>query len=186
MPLPGIEELQRQIDASAAQLREERDAAREREQLAEAYAVQVVVAEKPAGRATRNVQRPVSSSAKTLAVMVVNRGQYAITEIEARISGNGESLLGTAKEERFGGYDNLPSRLKDTYAKLGNPIALGNVLGPHGADIGMRFETGVIPEHGIASPGPYAVVRWRDRWGQRWEHKQGTVRCIGDSDPWLP
>lgn len=60
-----------------------------------------------------------------------------------------------------------------------------SVLGPIGADIGMGFETGLMPQHGIASPGPYAVVRWCDRWGQRWEHNQGTVRKIEEVEPWL-
>jgi hypothetical protein len=178
--------LQRQLDASAVQLRDEREAARVQEQLVEAYAVQVVVAEKPAGQATGNVQQPISSDVKNLAIMVVNRGRFAITEIEAQISGDGHSLFGIAREERFGGYDSLPTRLKDTYAKLGNPVAQGNVLGPRDTDIGMRFETGLVPEHGIAWPGPYAVVRWRDRWGQKWEHKKGTVRSVNDGEPWLP
>jgi hypothetical protein len=148
--------------------------------------VQVVVADKPAGGATGNVQQPVGSSIKNLAAMVVNRGRYAITEIEARISGDDQSLLNTEQAERLGGFSNLPPSLKGTYLKLGNPIAHGNVLGPRDTDIGMRFETGLVPEYGIVWPGPYAVVRWRDRWGQKWEHKRGTVRQVGDNEPWLP
>lgn len=31
---------------------------------------------------------------------------------------------------------------------------------------------------------PYPLVRWTDRWGQRWEHRLGEVRRIPDDEPW--
>jgi hypothetical protein len=51
-------------------------------------------------------------------------------------------------------------------------------------DAGMRFETDNLGKLHIANP--YAVVRWADRWGQRWEHKKGEVRKIADGEQWLP
>ena len=176
--------LRQQIQAADERLKRELEAAHEQEELAEAYAVQVVVAGQPAGQPTGSVQRPISSTIQSMAVMVVNRGRYAITDIEAQLSGDGRGLISAQHEERIAGFDNLPLQLRQQYMKFGSLVAQGNVLGPAGTDIGMRFEMGLIPDHGMSWPGPYAVVRWRDRWAQRWEYKQGVVRHIGDEEPW--
>ena len=32
----------------------------------------------------------------------------------------------------------------------------------------------------------YALARWTDHWGTRWEHKRGVVRIIRDDEMWEP
>jgi hypothetical protein len=49
-------------------------------------------------------------------------------------------------------------------------------------DVGMRFWTDDIAVDRVE--GWYPVVRWTDRWGQRWEHRLGEVRQVGESEPW--
>lgn len=70
------------------------------EQLSEAYAVQVVLGEDPQG-----------GIAPQLAVMVVNHGHFAIKDIDARVSPDGNSLIDSHKRDRFGGFDRVDRRL---------------------------------------------------------------------------
>src|SRR6266851_6980094 len=76
---------------------------------------------------------------------------------------------------------NLPDKLR-----AGQPdrteAAHGSVLTPWEA--GMRFECQRVHTKDIS--GPYAVVRWTDRWGQRWKHKKGEVRKIAGGEQWNP
>jgi hypothetical protein len=51
-------------------------------------------------------------------------------------------------------------------------------------DGGLQFETEAIPERDLADP--YALARWTDHWGTRWEHKRGVVRIIRDDETWEP
>jgi hypothetical protein len=48
----------------------------------------------------------------------------------------------------------------------------------------MRFEANGIHKKHIS--GPYAVIRWTDRWGQRWEHKKGEVHKVTEGEQWRP
>jgi hypothetical protein len=48
----------------------------------------------------------------------------------------------------------------------------------------MRFRTDSMATK--FTLGWHPVVRWTDRWGSRWEHKQGDVRQIGESAIWEP
>ena len=57
---------------------------------------------------------------------------------------------------------------------------LSRVLTPF--DEGIRFQTGDIHTRSLINA--YAVVRWTDQWGTRWEHKRGIVRRITDAAPW--
>jgi hypothetical protein len=51
-------------------------------------------------------------------------------------------------------------------------------------DGGLLFETEAIPERDLADP--YALARWTDHRGTRWEHKRGVVRIIRDDEKWEP
>jgi hypothetical protein len=117
--------------------------------------------------------------ARTLVLMIANRSKYTITNVEAQFSTNGTNLVGHHRSERLAGLDNLPDVLR-----AGQPglieSAYDNALTPW--DAGMRFQTDAIGVRHIAQP--YAVVRWTDRWGQRWEHKKGRVRKINDGEKW--
>jgi hypothetical protein len=52
------------------------------------------------------------------------------------------------------------------------------------ADMGLLFVRDAMAESKIF--GCYPVVRWRDRWGQVWEHKLGVVREIKEGEQWMP
>jgi hypothetical protein len=50
------------------------------------------------------------------------------------------------------------------------------------SDWGILFETDEIELDRVV--GSYAVVRWTDDWGTRWEHKREVVRRISDDEHW--
>jgi hypothetical protein len=175
--------LRDQQEHSDRQLREERQAAQDAEQLAEAYAVQVVMGERDGGVARDELYgEPTEiASTKILAVMIVNRGNYTITRIEAKFSPDGTgSKIPHRRFSRISGFSELPDTLRSGFSQLTDDNGYGDVLAP--GDTGMRFETDLVGVGHIA--GPYAFVRWTDRWGQRWEHSQGDVRKISDSAAW--
>ena len=51
-------------------------------------------------------------------------------------------------------------------------------------DLGVRFGSDPVPSAQL--PGAYPVVRWADRWGQRWEYRRGEVKRIRDGEDWAP
>ena len=89
-------QLKEERERSRAEIEEERRIAREREQLAEAYQVQVVVGERAA--AGQNVSDP---SVVELVVVVVNHGSFTITKVEAQFSYDGRSLVSHRSHERL-------------------------------------------------------------------------------------
>jgi hypothetical protein len=171
--------LRAQMDHSAAQLQAEHDLAREQEQLDQAYAVVVVLGEREdAGPVFEDVG---DSDVRTLVLMIANKGKYTITRVEAQFSPDGQSLLPHDISTPITDLDKLPDVLR-----AGQPgrteWAYGNVLTSW--DAGMHFEAQGIHKKHISAP--YAVVRWTDRWNQRWEHKRGQVQRIDESYPWKP
>ena len=69
-------------------LQDERYLLQHREQLTEAYAVQIVVGEK------RAADEPIGNThVKRLAVFIANRGNYTITRVEVQFSPDGKSLM---------------------------------------------------------------------------------------------
>jgi hypothetical protein len=103
--------------------------------------------------------------ARTLVLMMTNKGKYTITRVEAQFSPDGKSLLPHDTSIRIANLDNLPDKLRAGQPDL-TEAARGSVLTPW--DAGMRFECQRVHKKDIS--GPYAVVRWTDRWGRRWEH----------------
>lgn len=161
-----------------AQLEEERRLALEREQFAEAYAVQVVPGEHTVGEP--DARGDLDGSVKQLAIMIVNRGSYTITRIEAQFC-LGNSMITYHRYVREPGFGELPRRLVEQFGPSPERAVYG-VLASW--DTGIRFETDAIHERHLASW--YPVVRWTDRWGTRWEHKRGVVRQVTDTQPWEP
>jgi hypothetical protein len=51
-------------------------------------------------------------------------------------------------------------------------------------DQDIVFESDPVNDGQVA--GAYPVVRWTDRWGNRWEHKRAEVRQTKDGEPWTP
>ena len=57
-----------------------------------------------------------------------------------------------------------------------------SVLTP--ADTGMSIESETLDAE--LFDNPYALVRWTDWCGMRWEHGRGEVRQVEDDEPWSP
>jgi hypothetical protein len=145
-PRPGEEERA----LSRTQIEDERRLAREQEQLAEAYAVQVVLGERSVGEPDDSVKR--------LAVMAVNPGSYTIRRVEAQVSYDGKSLAAHARYQRLPGFGEVRERLRDGWSPS-SERALHGVLTPR--DAGIRFESDDV--HVRHPKSPYPPVRWTDR-----------------------
>jgi hypothetical protein len=164
-----------------AQLEEERRLARERDQLEQAYAVQVVLAQRPAeGMPYTMPGGELRAELKQMAAMVVNRGLFSVTDVDAQFA-FGADMLPHSGYRRVAGFESVSKLLRGGYWEASESDA-PIVLTPF--DAGIRFETNSVIERKL--PSMYPVVRWRDRWGTRWEHKRGVVRQVVDGDPWEP
>jgi hypothetical protein len=113
-------------------------------------------------------------------VIVVNHGHYTITDIQAQFSPNGASILTYGKREHFSSLRDLPSQMTSWVDD--EPDIRLSTLTP--SDTGLRFSHDAIAEKNLT--GTYPIVRWRDRWGQTWEHKLGVVRKISAAEVWKP
>jgi hypothetical protein len=164
-----------------AQLEEERRLELERRQLGEAYMVEVAFGEHDPGQGPPNVQgNRAPSEVRQLAVMVMNRTSFTITQVEAKFC-VGNAMVSQDRYERVSAFMAVPPELRARFTASPERPLFG-VLAPW--DTGIRFE--IDPIHGRELVGWYPVVRWTDRWGTRWEHKRGVVRRVGDADPWEP
>jgi F0F1-type ATP synthase epsilon subunit len=176
--------LQRQLEAAAAQAQTERDAGREREQLAEAYAVQVTPARMDPK--TYNSQITTSDPEDPITcpcVFIANTGHYTITEIHAQFSPEGSSLVGYGDRVHLSSWAKLPPEIVHRIGLSAHERNVRNdTLTP--ADMGLLFVHDAMAESKIF--GCYPVVRWRDQWRQRWEHKLGVVRKIAEGEQWKP
>jgi hypothetical protein len=172
--------LQKQLDAAATQLQAEHDAAREQQQLAESYLVQITPGRMHPDlyktRITTDPDTPITCPC----VIVINRGHYTITDIHAQFSPDGRSILAYDKREHFSALRDLPQPMSEWIED--EPDIRLSTLTP--TDGGLRFSHDAIAEKNLR--GTYPIIRWRDRWGQAWEHKLGTVRKITESEQWKP
>ena len=160
-------------------LEEERQFALEREQFAQAYAVQVLLAQLP-GKHVTDAATGEPLGTRQLLAGIVNRSAYTVTRIELRF------CLGTSTMVSHREIKQLPSPRTPEALRTGPwpcpDSTMGGVLTPF--DGGLQFETEYIPERDLEEP--YALARWTDHWGTRWEHKRGVVRIIRDDEPWEP
>jgi hypothetical protein len=176
---------------SDAQVREERRLAREHDQLAEAYSVEIVQVEwrtraRPPGLPrTDAVHVDSGVTSRVLCALITNHSTFTITGIEVQfcVPSPQPSLIGSARSEVLGGLE---------YMRGGSPLTDGWTFTPPDhkpgaliltrADVGARFWSDAMPDERVV--GWYPVVRWTDRWGQRWEHRLGDVRNVDDNAPW--
>jgi hypothetical protein len=168
-------QLEEERARSMAEIEEERRIGRESEQLAEAYAVQVVAAEAPI-RFTGD-----QGTGKQLGVILINRGKFTITRVQAQFSPDGMSLISHHSYRRVPGFDTVPEDLRAAWKESAERAMYG-VLTPW--DTGIHFASDTVHDRFLKSP--YPVVRWTDRWGTRWEHRRGEVRQVADDEPWTP
>lgn len=178
-------QLQEERALSATQIGEERHIARNREQLAEAYAVQVVMGDRNAGQRDTGIIGQMSPELKRVAAIIINHGAYTIMGVEAQLrlsAGSNPRLVSFDKSERVSGMVELDKELRSgMYGGLEAALHADR-LSPW--DRGIRFETGAMPTEHLA--GAYPVVRWADRWGTCWEHRLGDVQQVDDGEPWVP
>jgi hypothetical protein len=116
-----------------------------------------------------------------LVVVVVNHGSYSITKVEVRFSYDGKSLASHRKHERMSSSADLHPGLRKQGDRA-RELAMLGVLSPW--DPGIRFESDEVHVQNLK--GRYAVVRWTDWWGTRWEHRRGEVREVRDDEEWTP
>jgi hypothetical protein len=172
-----------------AQLEEERSLAHGREQLAEAYAVQVVSAGHYHGLRDPTMDELASGKVDPYAILddwiyfaalIVNHGSWPVTQIEVQFSPDGGALVPADRLIYLAGFEELPKRLTERL-EPGYDAARPASLAPW--DTGLRFESSRLDVRGVRA---YPIVRWNDRWGTRWEHKRGEVRQVTDDTPWEP
>ena len=159
--------------------------------MAEAYAVQVVLGEK--AQVLRDPTIEVLTTPKLenpysvwvdlmhLAAVIVNRGAYTITRVEAQLSPDGRSLLAYRGQIRVSSFAAPVGQAKEGF-EAAPEAAMHASLTPWNA--GLRFEVDAIDRK--HPKNPYPVVRWTDRWGTRWENKRGEVRQVDASEAWTP
>jgi hypothetical protein len=155
------------------QLAEERRIAQEREQFAEAYAIQVTLVKgAPEGEGMDKAQE--------LRVAVINHGGQTITRVEVQFSLDGVGTIGALRQTRLPVVSNVPVDVRaiPRFVESAEARLCTDRLTP--------WDTGIIAE-----TDPIEVQRLTDprvmvRWGTRWEQKRGDVRIIQDGEQWLP
>jgi hypothetical protein len=173
--------------AGTVRLEEERGLAREREQLAEAHKVQVVLAELPVmlpdGEEPVDYYGSPIGTTRSLVAVVVNRGSYTITGVECRFRlSTGEDPVAPDRTEWLSGLADLPERLRagPLFPPDFNPCQ--DRLASW--DTGIRFVSEPMPRD--QAHGAYPVARWADRHGTWWEYRQGVVSKIAAGACWEP
>lgn len=135
-------------------LRLERAQAQDQERLAEAAAVQVI------GAAT---------------TVVINHGRFPITDVTAKLRRSDGGLV------KFDDLIRVVGAPDDTRLDVASALQFERTYRPDMLtpwDAGLRFRVAG------GDPDSYPVVRWRDRWGQCWEHRPDSLRRIGDATDW--
>lgn len=165
---------------SGREARAERARAQEREQLAEANAVRVLMGQRGTGEPGDGAGEPAR-----MAAIVINHGRYTITGLEAQLRmliDSKPSLVPFHIPERVPGEQDLdPALLGGVHMRL-EAMLNAKQLTPW--DRGVRFESDAMSSTDL--PGSFPVVRWTDRWGARWEHRRGEVRQIREGEDWVP
>jgi hypothetical protein len=151
---------------------DERKDAQEREQLTEAWSVEVAGASIPVPDVTSTPENPCRSPI----VFIINRGRYTITMVDARFSPDGRSIA--------------------AHIRTGAPLATAklpeDLVGIHTGELGQAYVGVLTPGSAMWFVGDairtlhsaYPIVRWRDRWGTTWEHKRGNVQQVAEGAPW--
>jgi hypothetical protein len=181
------EQLRKQQEHSGQQLQEERAAADERlhkqfheteklEQRSQAAAVEVFAfSAKPGENVFSDPQNPSGLPM----VIVINKGKYAIMDLDLRLSPDGRSVIAFPRRQHLVDPVALPLRwMGDVTGRLGE-VYLGTLT----AGAAMRFEGDPLLVSVLRTS--YPIVRWRDRWGECWEYNQGKVYPSNMQADWL-
>lgn len=153
---------------------DERRSAAEQEQLAEAWAVVSDMSQ------TVYFVTGKEENTRLLWLTVANVGRFTITRLEARFCLDGSVLTVPAESER-----DTPPLWRGETMMMGlvrQEGAMAGILRAGGE--GMRYQSEIIAVSRLKDP--YALVRWTDRWGNRWQHRLGEVRRIGNDEEWTP
>jgi hypothetical protein len=152
---------------------EERQRAQDGEQLAQAWAVEIL----PGSYSTEG------RDTSAMTVLVSNLGVRTIARVEAQFSPDGHSLITHARTEHLRTQPSdvvwLRSRQRPPDGRLS--AAYSGILTPGSR---MRIWSDEIADQHLSAYFP--VVRWSDWLGQRWENRRGAVRRVGEGDPWEP
>ena len=98
-----------------------------------------------------------------------------------RFSPDGQSLVDPRSNVRVSSFADLPAGLRKP-GDSSEERAMRGVLTLW--DTGTRSETDPVGVQTLK--GHCALVRWTDRWDQRWVNRLGKVRRIRDDEPWTP
>ena len=167
--------LKSQQEHSDRQVREEHQSAQEALQLEEAYAVRVSTGWQDGLITDPHINAEPDDVLQSLVVVVINGGRFTVTDVDARLFRLDNSQTSPAKTERIA--ETPP--VADQSQWIDGPLRdLGNrTLAPWSG--GLRFIGSATVDHQL--DGAYPLVRWTDRWGQRWEHSKGRVRETEES-----
>jgi hypothetical protein len=124
---------------------------------------------------TRAVARArITTTKRTAMATIVNGGDCTITHLVIRFS--------------VSGHLSDPMRaVHVSAAELSGCRAPADALGDTGTltpGRGLRVTSALVEAADAEAAVP--VVRWNDRWVQRWEYRQGVPRRIKPSEPWNP
>jgi hypothetical protein len=129
--------LKTQLEHSESQLGFQRAREQDAEQIAEAYAVQVIpVRMSPDAYGTQVATDP-GTPITCPGVLIMNGGRYTITRIDAQICLNGNSMTSYGKREHFSAWSTLQNRPLAEGLEGPEPDIRFDTLTP--SDLGMRF-----------------------------------------------
>lgn len=113
------------------------------------------------------------------AVIVVNKGKSAITNVTVVLSPDGRSTVPLSRFKNLVDLGVFPTHFtEDVIGVLGE--VYGGTIAPGAA---MRFEGDDILVDTLRTS--FAIVRWIDRWADCWEYRQGQVYKSTMEAPWL-
>ncbi|MGH3226558.1 MAG: hypothetical protein ACRDPY_49090 [Streptosporangiaceae bacterium] len=181
------ERLRRQQEHSDRQLAEERAAADERlgqqfsqaeqiEQRGDAAAVQVIAF----GIRPANVVVDPAHPAFEPVIIVSNRGRYAISNVQVRLSPDGRSIIEPGRLQPLADLRQLPEAWTNPAAANIGDMYLSSIA-PGAA---MRFNFDQMPADTLRTSFP--IVRWDDRWDECWEYQKGVTYLTSRNAEWRP
>lgn len=165
--------LLKQMQHSDAQVLQERNRGVDAEQHAQAWAVEIL----PGSAAADSDE----SDTSYMTVLVSNLGTRTITRVEAHFSPDGRNLVAHARVERISTRTPISPSPGQPLGPEGRfSVAYSGILTPGSR---MRFWSDEVSDRHLSASFP--VVRWSDWLGQTWQHRKGTVRKIGENEPWV-
>jgi hypothetical protein len=167
--------------ATKSQLQKQHDEAQELEQRSQAAAVEVIAFRtKPGKNVISNRKNP---SGRPV-LIVVNRGKYAITDLDVRLSPDGRRVIAFSPDQASMRQNMVdPAILPPHWTQ----DALGNLAEVYSGTIApgaaIRFKGDPMLVSVLETS--YPIARWRDYWEDCWEYNKGSVYKSDMRDDWL-